>query len=289
VSATEKKRIAWQPLTPRGVAAFAGASFDQFHIYQLVVAVYCAGTLAVFLWMDWSPVILGAAQKMPETARMDAGTLGGIATPVVSENHFLSVAVNPAGGDAGQTGDVQISFGKTSADLCAFRSEVGEYQFGCVSLSYPLDATGVMGRTKLEPWWGAWRGMILAGVGFAMFLVLLLCWVVLALVYMLPVRILAFVLRRQITWTGSCRMAGAALMPGAILMGLGIWAYGFFLIDIVRFALIFGLHLIVPWFYMAAATLTLDKITPVPGENKAAATVATSLKDQGKKNPFSGG
>ena len=104
------------------------------------------------------------------------------------------------------------------------------------------------------------------------------------MLYTFPVRVYAFVMRRKITWPGSWRLAGAALMPGAIFLALGLWAYAFFLIDLVRFLLIFLLHFVIGWVYLVTAPLTLDRIEA--GENKAAAQVALQLRQKGTKNPF---
>jgi hypothetical protein len=285
MSETETKRFAWQPFTPRGVAAFAESSFDRFQVVRLLVGLISSATVVVFLWIDWWPVVGNVLQLLPESAQIQNGQLTGLPAPVLAENHFLSVLFNLGDADdKGQAGDVQAAFGKLAFDLCALRGVVGEFSLGCSSHAYGNGDLS-LAPSVMVPWWGAWRGMILAGIGLAVFLLLLLSWVLLGLIYALPVRLVAMVARRRVTWGGSWRLAGAALMPGAVFLSLGILAYGFSLIDLVRLVLIFGLHFVIGWFYVVAAPFELDKLARDP----AAARVAVKLAGQkAGRNPFAG-
>ena len=282
---TVTKRVAWQPLTPRGVAAFAEASFDRFQLAKLLVAIFCSCSVAAFLWKTCSPVIRETIKALPESVRLENGELKGVNAAVLEEGQIVSLMVDPQNSRIlSPTKDVQINFGRTGFEICILRGVVGPYTFGCVGWLYQPDWNLPLGRSVLEPWWGAWHGMIFAAIGLAVFLVLVISWVFLAMLYTFPVRVYAFVMRRKITWSGSWRLAGAALMPGAIFLALGFWAYAFFLIDLVRFILIFLLHFVIGWVYLVTAPLTLDRLEP--GGNKAAAQVALELKQKGTKNPF---
>jgi hypothetical protein len=286
MNAPATKRTAWQPFTPRGVAAFSDASFDRFQLAKFLAALFCSCSVVAFLWRDWAPVLLETVQAMPETARMEQGELKGLPDPVLKENRFVSMLVGSDDArETGQTADVQLAFGRIGLELCALRGRVGSLSLGCAAAAYSRGWNLPLGRSVLEPWWGAWRGMIFAAVGLGVFLALVVSWVLLAMLYALPVRALAFAAQRRITWSGSWRLAGAALIPGALFLSLGLWAYGFYLIDLVRFLLIFGLHFVVGWAYLIAAPLALDRLES--GETKPAAPPGkASKKPKSADNPF---
>ncbi len=288
MSATPNKRVAWQPFTPRGVAAFAEASFDRFQVVKLLAALFCSVSVAAFLWMTCSPVILETIQALPETARLENGELKGLPGSVLRENRFVSVLLDAENSEsAGQTADVQLHFGRLDWSLCALRTEVGQYILGCANSEYPRGAILPLSRSALEPWWGAWHGILFAATGLAVFLALLVSWITLAMVYTAPVRLVAFLAGRRITWGGSWRLAGAAMIPGAVLMALGFWAYGLFLIDLVRFLLIFVLHLVVGWAYLIAAPLSLDPAGSAGGPPGPGPQPGVELKKpKPGKNPF---
>ena len=248
------------------MAAFAEASFDRFQLVKLVAAAFGGFSVAAFLWLTCSPVIVETIEALPDTVRLEHGQLKGLEGSVLRENRFLSLMLDPDTLEqAGQTSDTQLRFGRRSWSFCALRTEVGQYVLGCADFPYETGWNIPLGRPALEPWWGAWHGMVFAAIGLAVFLALLVSWVLLGLVYSVPVRLLAFVVGKRITWGGSWRLAGAAMIPGSLLMSLGFWAYGLFLIDLVRFLLIFVLHIVVGWAYLIAAPLTLDPVGPKPG------------------------
>ena len=67
-----------------------------------------------------------------------------------------------------------------------------------------------------------------AGVGGLGYIFgLLLTWALLATLYFFPVWLVAFYTDRDLNFRASWKVAGAALMPGALLLTLGIVLYGF--------------------------------------------------------------
>ncbi len=50
-------------------------------------------------------------------------------------------------------------------------------------------------------------------------------------------------------------MAGAALMPGALLMCVAVFLYGWGVLDPVRLAVAGAVHLVVGWVYIFAGSL----------------------------------
>ena len=76
MSASDHKvQIAWQPLTARGVAAFARASLGRLLLVQLIVALLAAGTVVWFLQGCWFPTIGEAIRALPAQGELRAGKL----------------------------------------------------------------------------------------------------------------------------------------------------------------------------------------------------------------------
>src|SRR2546429_4821245 len=57
---------AWQPLTPRGVASFAGASLARLLLVELIIASLIASAVAWFLAENWFPTVRHAIHQLPD-------------------------------------------------------------------------------------------------------------------------------------------------------------------------------------------------------------------------------
>src|SRR5438034_10882857 len=71
----EKRQFAWQPLTGRGVAAFAGASVGRLLLVQVIVALMAAAAVVWCLRATWIPTITEAIGQLPLEGQIRAGTL----------------------------------------------------------------------------------------------------------------------------------------------------------------------------------------------------------------------
>lgn len=261
------KRFAWEPLTPPGVAAFAGASWGRLWSVQFLVALLAATTLVWFLKTAWFPVIRTAIRELPAQGEILDGKLSGPTTPqLLAENRFLAFVVDlEHEGQVRSPAHVQVEFGRSDVQ---FFSLLGYAQF-----AYPPDRRLVFNRLDLEPKWGAWQppllwlsfGGVVAG--------LMLSWTLLAMLYCLPVWLVGFFANRQLNLCAGWKLAGAALMPGALLLTTAILAYGMGALDLVQLAAAFGAHFIITWFYLLAAPFFAPKLA------------ATTVTD---KNPFAG-
>ena len=60
--------FAWEPLTPRGVAAFARASWGRLWLAQLIVALLAGAVTTWFLYEEWLPVVYEIAGPLLESA-----------------------------------------------------------------------------------------------------------------------------------------------------------------------------------------------------------------------------
>jgi len=245
---------AWEPLTPRGVAAFTRASLGRLWLAQLIVAIAAATAMVWFLQIAWFPVIEDAIAHLPPEGKISHAQLvwRGDTPARLAANQFLSLAVDLwHEGDLGNESHLSIEFGRTNLRLRSL--------LGYMEVAYPPEWVFEFNQPKLEPWWGAWRPGLLAGVALATVLDLLVTWAVLAALYCLPVWLLAFFANRDLNVGGSWRLASAALMPGALFMTLTIGAYGLGLLDLVYLGWCFGFHLIIGWIYLLVCVLLLPR------------------------------
>ena len=249
---------AWQPFTFGGVAAFARVRLGRLLLIELLVAVLVSGSIVCFLQHAYSPVIIQAIQEMPETAKIADGRLTGIDTALVAETKFLAIAITPVvSGQIGQSADVQVQF--RSSDFrfgSVFRPDWGwEFDYGQAAA---LD----LSRSNLEPWWGAWHPILLVAVGLAIFVLLFIIWALLAVIYIVPAKFIAWCGDRELSWSGAWRLSSAALLPGAFLMGIATFLYGWRAVDLVGLIFFFVAHLIMDWVYLAGGAWACPRLYP---------------------------
>ncbi|PWU08946.1 MAG: hypothetical protein C5B50_28530 [Verrucomicrobia bacterium] len=241
----ERPPQAWEPLTPRGVAAFGRASLRRLLLVQLVVAILAAITVVWFLDWFWFPTIAQAIKRLPEQGEIRGGSLAwnGESPRRLAENRFLALALDlKHEGKVRSPAHVEVEFGEKSVKIISL--------FGFLTVDYPRDSTLAFSRLDLEPLWGAWAPEILA-IGAGLVIVLLMVsWAFLATLYCAPVWLVAFYRDRELDWRGSWRLAGAALMPGALFFVAMFLFYGLGLLDIVHLTAAAGVHLVIGWIYV---------------------------------------
>lgn len=266
---TEKVPFAWQPFTPRGLAAFAKAKLGRLFLVQLVCAMLAAVSLVWFLDVNWFPVVSQAVGRLPEQGAIRAGRLDwrGESPAVLAEGPFLALTVDlKHEGGARLPAQVQVEFGERDLRVFSIVGFVGE--------AYPRGLALAFNRSELSPWWGAWVPAILTLAGFGAVVGLILVWALLATVYFIPVRVMGFVANRDLSWGGSWRLAAASLMPGALFITGAFVLYGLGRIDLVKLGIADVVHILIGWVYLVLAILA------VPPQEGVAAE---------KQNPFSGG
>ena len=251
-----KSKSAWQPLTPRGVAAFARATFGRLLLVQFMVALLAAVAVICFLAMACFPTVRQAIRQLPEQGVIRNGQLASprLSAEPLAEGPILAIVVDLANQSrASLSSDVRVEFGKNHFEVCSL--------FGCMTLPYAKDYLVQFNRPELEPWWGAWEPIILGLVFIAVVAILLLSWAILATFYFGFVRLLAFFKDRNLTWSGSWRLAAAALMPGAIWLTAGLVLYGLGALDLIRFLFVASLHFAIGWIYLILGALKLPRIS----------------------------
>jgi hypothetical protein len=250
----DKAQFAWQPLTMRGVAAFASATFGRLLLVQFIVALVAAGTVVWFVQKAWFPTIGEAIRQLPPKGEIRSGRLdwAGPSPVRLAEGRFLALVVDlDHTGAARSPAQVQVEFGREDFKVYSL--------FGYVQVAYPRSRAVAFNQTELGPWWGAWAPPILAIVAGLVVGGLVVSWACLATVYCLPVWLIGFFANRDCSLGGSWRLAGAALMPGAFLMCAAIFMYGWGALDLVRLAVAGAVHLVAGWIYLAVSPLCLTR------------------------------
>src|SRR5262245_26693787 len=146
--ASEESRVAWQPLTPPGIAAFAHASTNRLLLVQLVFAAVASVAVAWFVATGWFPTVSQAIRGLPPEGQIRSGTLDwrGDSTTVLAEDRFLSIAVDlQHEGEARSPAHVNIEFGRDGVKIFSL--------LGYIELFYPKLLTVSFNRNELEPWW----------------------------------------------------------------------------------------------------------------------------------------
>jgi hypothetical protein len=250
MSAPAGTTVAWEPFTPRGVAAFAGAGLGRLLLVQLMAALLAAAAVVWFVHKGCFPVVGAAIQKLPATGDIRSGRLDwlGHSPELLAGGRLLALDVDlDHSGQIGPAADVQIEFGRETVRAFSL--------FGYSEWRYPRSYIIALNRTALEPLWGAWAMEFLGLTGVAATLGFLLSWWLLATLYFLPVRLLGFFANRDLNFRQSWRLAGAALMPGALLMTAAILLYGIGFLNLVSFGFIFGAHFLIGWIYLFVSLL----------------------------------
>ena len=267
-------KTAWLPLTPRGVAAFATAQFRRVFWVQFVFALLAAAAVGWFLHAAIAPTFRAAIDALPDESRITTGVLmwpTNAAQPVLlAEGRVISVVV-----DLDQTGrvagsaDLKLQFGRSDWQLASFFGVL--HAPGLLDTTYPLAYTVALNRADLLPWWGAREPFLIGLVMVGMVVYLFASWWTLATLYTPLVCLGAFFGNRDVGLLGCWRMAGAALMPGAVFMTAAIVFYGLGAFQLPQLLLAVVMHLVVGWFYLVVSLMALPHI----------ATAAAP-----KKNPF---
>jgi hypothetical protein len=103
---------------------------------------------------------------------------------------------------------------------------------------------------------------LLAAVGVSTIVSLFGIWAVLALIYTLPAKFIAWFADRQLSWFGAWRLSSAALLPGAMLMGATVLLYGWEAVDLVGLAFLFVAHLLIGWVYVSGGAWACPPLYP---------------------------
>jgi hypothetical protein len=286
--ASFKSDSAWQPLTFRGVALFASAPLKRILLIQFLFALCTAVTVIWFLNHAWFPTVKQAILQMPDEGQIVSGKLNWTNTPptLLAEGPFLAIIA-----DLDHTrvirvpAHLQVEIGASNVRFISL--------FGYMDWMYPVvrgNSVFDFNRHKLEPWWGAWRPPILWMVFGATLLLLMCVWWAVASLYAVPLWLISFFANRRLSLVESWKLAGASLMPAAMMMLLAILAYGSGVIDLVQLMVVQGLHWIVGVAYGCVSIRYLSraaqhgpaKKNPFPPDH----SIQTQQHSGNNQNPF---
>jgi hypothetical protein len=250
---------AWEPLTPRGVAGFARARWWRLLLAQVVVALAAAGIMGWFLEEEWFPVVHSAIWQLPEQGEIRGQQLTWTNGAMnLAGNHFLGFGVDPEhSGQLARTAQVQLEFGRRDAEIILAT--------GTWTLEYPAGWRIAFNRAEVGAWWGAWEPALFAGATAGMFVGLLISWMVLATLYFVPVKLIALYEDRELRWGQSWRLAGAALLPGALFLIFGMLIYVLSSMALAQLGVVWVLHFVVGWIYLFVSPFFLPRaVTAAP-------------------------
>lgn len=248
---------AWQPFTFGGIAAFSKASTGRALLVATLAGILLTILILRFFYTAWWPVISAAVDQLPaKGAVRDGWLIWPARSPVVlAENSFLALVINPVPTHrVGQSADLQIVIGATQLEASSL--------LGAVSISHPKRYEFSLARQDLQPLWYAWRPHVLAGASVGSGIVLFVIWIVLACLATPALKLFAMLFGRVTTIPGCFRMGLMALMPGAVLMALGIVLYNQHDFKLAELMLVHAAHMLMGLVYMTGALLALPKPAP---------------------------
>jgi hypothetical protein len=273
------------PFTPAGVAAFAGRGAGRVLAWQLAAALLAAWVVQDAWRATWEAALDKAAAAVPPAAgRLAAGRLtwSGTAPAILHEGPFLHVLVVPDGLlGRGRGADVQLTL---VSNRVVFQSLLG-----FTALPYPPGLEIPLDRVTTPGTWAAWRGPVRRTLAAGTFAGLLAAWGLLAAAYAAPLRLWVWAQGRTATAGGCWRMAGAALVPGALLMLGAIALYARGVIRLEGLLLAQPLHLLPGWALLLLAPRHLPR--PAPAATAAAnpfAAAEGAPPAAAGENPFRG-
>lgn len=218
-----------QPFSWRGVAALAVAPSGWWPGWVLGVALALGWATERFVTTAWLPAVTTAIRSLPASGEIRAGRLFWPTNTVteLARTPFLALRVNPQSTPVpGQSADVDVEL--IANEFCA------QSLFGYWTFPYPPRLALPLNRPEVEPVWAAWQPHVRASVFGAGALIGLVSWALVGLAAAPGVRLLAALLRRQVTLGGCWRLVVAALLPGGLLVAGGLLLYaghGFRLLD----------------------------------------------------------
>ncbi len=255
IQPVQKGTKAWQPLTPRGAAALARASWARLLLVQFIVAALIAASVVWFLSTHWFPAIRAAIQQLPSQGEIRSGRLAwpNESPQALAEAKFLAFVVDLNHvGQARPPAHILVEFGQDNLRIFSL--------LGYAELRYPKEKVIAFNRTELEPWWGAWAPPILWITAGITIIGLMVGWTLLATVYALPVWLIGFFTNRDLNLNQSWKLAGAALMPGGLIVAAATVLYGVGVLDLVQFLAFMGVHFLTGWIYSSITPFFVPRL-----------------------------
>jgi hypothetical protein len=275
---------AWFPFLPKGVAAFAPAPAVHLWTAQLLMAAFVA---AVSLWLlgrHLLPAVRSAIDRLPDQVVMTNQTLhvAGPVPRVLVRTRILALALNPQRQPLPQSefnADFQVEWRDSDTRVCSI--------LGCWNAPYPagrvVHARRLEWRSAVEAW--KWLGA-LAWV-LVVVIWLMVAWTCMACVLGPCAWLLALYTDRQLSFAGAWRLAGASLMPGAMLLTTALGMYGMGMMPLRQLAVAFPIHLLADVAMPILAVRRLRRASDAPNvPNPFVPPEESSPEREPPDNPF---
>src|SRR5271170_303245 len=120
MTASAPSTFAWEPLTPRGVAAFAHAPLSRLLIVQFISALLAAASVVWFLYDGCFPIMREAIDNLPAAGEIRSGQLelSSNLPQLLAEGRFLAFDIDlNHSGQIHSTADMQIEFGRETIQV----------------------------------------------------------------------------------------------------------------------------------------------------------------------------
>ena len=273
----EEQPVAWNPLTPGGVASFANAPLGQLFQTQGIVAFLIWLVFMFYLSQSWAPAIDQTIEQIPPGSRFSGGRLHLPGPPhfQLSDNRLVGITrTSPDAPDS--VSDIKVRLMTNHWQVSTL--------FGYVALPYP---TGEIELTRdgLSPRWGAWRTAIIPLVAGVAAVMVWLSWAMLAAIYSWPIRVIVFFRDKLTTRLGSWKLCSAALLPGALMMTAAILLYTIGQMPVAGLTLAFAIHFILGWVYIASGAIALP-LLPDAAQLKGNPFAKDKKRKKRSRNPF---
>ncbi len=276
------RRAILVPTTFGGVAALARGPVRWLAGWQVAVAV---GAAAVFVWAaasTWGRAFEHAIESLPDEAAIQDGHLvwNQPGPAVLHQGTFVTLVVDPAGlREAGLSADVTLSL---EARQVAMRSA-----FGWLTLPYPPGLRVSLGRLNMTGLLDAWRFPFLLGSVFAVSMALLCGWICLATVYSPVLWFMARALGWHLGLGRAWRLAGASLLPGALLMTASTALYATRYLGLVGFLFAVPTHFVLGWIFCIGGLPSAAARRSRQGNPFRPQPRTTAKRHPASANPFS--
>lgn len=284
----------WLPLTPNGVAAYAQAPLQRVIVLQAISATVCTLVFGWLLVSSVFPTIQEAVKHLPEQGMVTLGELkiaeDAIVPHPLAASTWLALDVDATSGAArNPSRDVDIVFARNGIRLIS--------ALGTSRIPYPPHWYFPFNRVDLLAAWEAWEAMLYGALLLATFIGLIVSWWILATMHCLLPRILAYFTERDLSLNGAWKLCAASLVPGAILMIVGLIALELDALGGVQFALLFVIHFLVPIVYSLLGTCHLapsprkaarahNPFGPAPSASEETGSASSSPAPRKPANPF---
>jgi len=268
--------FAAEPITPRGMVAFAYGSFTRVWVTQFLVALVAAVSVLWFFDQSCAPTVKKAIGNLTGSGQLSNGTLtwrsdatnADSSPKLLAEDRVLGIVLDlNHSGQIHCLSDVQVEFGRDTIQVSVLPGSA-DFPYPDNFIGKPID----LSREMLDPFWGAWLPEFEAMLLPAVLLSLFITWNVVATVYWLPVWMLGFIAGRGLGFLASWRLAAAVLLPGGLLLALAFFLYGLGYLNLVQFAFVVCAHVPLAWLYLAVSFFFLPR--------------RPTKRQPGSKNPF---